>query len=155
VTPVHWYQASTPLKAMIDRLVCADGGNPDPTRTRGKDAQKAKEIELNGYEYPRHLKGRLYSVIVHGDVEGTEMVQNELVNWLTFMQLEAAGPKAILNRYIGYWEPYSTSHESLDEDVAMMGEVRNAAATLCEAVKAKRDGKMLAAGQALVEPRMK
>ena len=27
VTPVNWYQAPGPLKAMMDRLVCADGGN--------------------------------------------------------------------------------------------------------------------------------
>jgi multimeric flavodoxin WrbA len=46
VTPVNWYQPSSSLKLMMDRLVCADGGNPDPTRTHGKDAQKAKEIEL-------------------------------------------------------------------------------------------------------------
>jgi hypothetical protein len=26
VTPVNWYQASSPLKLMMDRLVCADGG---------------------------------------------------------------------------------------------------------------------------------
>jgi multimeric flavodoxin WrbA len=38
VTPVHWYQAPTVRKAMIDRLVCADGGNPDPSSTSGKDA---------------------------------------------------------------------------------------------------------------------
>ena len=30
VTPVNWYQVPGPLKAMIDRLVCADGGNPGP-----------------------------------------------------------------------------------------------------------------------------
>jgi multimeric flavodoxin WrbA len=34
--PVHWYQAPASLKLMIDRLVCADGGNPDPTTTKGK-----------------------------------------------------------------------------------------------------------------------
>ena len=37
---------------MMDRMVCADGGNPDPTRTNGKDARKAKEIELQGWDYP-------------------------------------------------------------------------------------------------------
>src|SRR5947207_13778799 len=37
VTPVNWYQAPSGLKAMIDRLVCANGGNPDPTTTGGKD----------------------------------------------------------------------------------------------------------------------
>jgi multimeric flavodoxin WrbA len=55
VTPVNWYQPSSSLKLMMDRLVCADGGNPDPTRTHGKDAQIAKEIELAGWDYPRHL----------------------------------------------------------------------------------------------------
>jgi len=45
VTPVHWYQAPTVLKAMMDRLVCADGGNPrselDPRqdRERGQGAR--------------------------------------------------------------------------------------------------------------------
>jgi multimeric flavodoxin WrbA len=29
MTPVNWYQVPRVLKAMIDRLVCADGGNPD------------------------------------------------------------------------------------------------------------------------------
>ena len=38
ITPVNWYQVSAPLKLMMDRLVCADGGNPDPTLTGGKDA---------------------------------------------------------------------------------------------------------------------
>jgi len=38
VAPTYWYQSPAPLKAMIDRLVCADGGNPDPTRTHGKKA---------------------------------------------------------------------------------------------------------------------
>ena len=47
---------------MIDRLVCADGGNPDPTLTAGKDAHKAKQIELQGWDYPKHLKGRAYGV---------------------------------------------------------------------------------------------
>ncbi len=35
--PVHWYQAPASLKLMIDRLVCADGGNPDPTTTQGQE----------------------------------------------------------------------------------------------------------------------
>ena len=48
VTPVHWYQSTSPLKLMIDRLVCADGGNPDPTSTHGKDPKKAKALELWG-----------------------------------------------------------------------------------------------------------
>ena len=66
VCPVHWYQSPSSLKLMIDRLVCEDGGNPDPTSTGGKDPKRAKELELKGWHYPRHLAGRLFSVVVHG-----------------------------------------------------------------------------------------
>jgi multimeric flavodoxin WrbA len=140
VTPVHWYQASTPLKAMIDRLVCADGGNPDPTSTHGKDAARAKELELEGWSYPRHLKDRLYSVVVHGDVEGAENVRRSISDWLSFMELRPAGRQAELDRYIGYWEPYATSHDALDKDEGIQGEVRNAARTLLAGVAAHRAG---------------
>ena len=71
VTPVHWYQSPSPLKLMIDRLVCADGGNPDPTTHRtARIAGKAKALELEGWDYPKHLAGRAYGLVVHGDVAG-------------------------------------------------------------------------------------
>jgi NADPH-dependent FMN reductase len=58
IAPVNWFQVSSPLKLMMDRLVCAEGGNPDPTATQGKDAAAPKTIELEGWTYPRHLEGR-------------------------------------------------------------------------------------------------
>ena len=155
ITPVNWYQVSSPVKLMMDRLVCADGGNPDPTTTHGKHAKEAKEIEMRGWDYPRHLEGRLYSVISHGDVEGAENVRRSLSDWLRFMHLMPAGPLAELDRYIGYWEPYATSHEALDRDQAMQEEVRNAARTLLEAVLAKQAGHRIGAGAGLKEPRSK
>jgi multimeric flavodoxin WrbA len=155
VTPVNWYQVSSPLKLMMDRLVCADGGNPDPTRTQGKDAVKAKELELEGWDYPRHLAGRLFSVVVHGDVEGAENVRRSISDWLCFMHLCSAGPTAELDRYIGYWKPYATSHDELDADQAVQEEVRNAARTLLEAVKAKRSGRWVTAGESIAPPRQK
>jgi multimeric flavodoxin WrbA len=155
VTPVNWYQVSSPLKLMMDRLVCADGGNPDPTRTRGKDAKKAKELELAGWDYPRHLAGRLFAVVVHGDVEGVENVRRSISDWLCYMHLCPAGPSAELDRYIGYWKPYATSHADLDADEAIQEEVRNAARTLVEGVRAKRSGQLVAAGQDLKAPREK
>jgi len=155
VTPVNWYSPSSPLKLMMDRLVCADGGNPDPTLTHGKNVREAKRAELKGWPYPRHLAGRLFSVVVHGDVEGVENVRRSICDWLRFMQLESAGAEAELDRYIGYWKPYATSHDALDRDAAIQDEVRNAARTLCDAVKAKRDGRMIQAGQGLTPPRQK
>jgi multimeric flavodoxin WrbA len=155
VTPVNWYQASSPLKLMMDRLVCADGGNPDPTRTRGKNAELAKRIELDGWDYPRHLAGRLFAVVVHGDVEGVENVRRSISDWLCFMHLCPAGPTAELDRYIGYWKPYATSHADLDADTAFQEEVRNAARALLEGIERKRDGTFVAAGADLQPPRQK
>jgi multimeric flavodoxin WrbA len=155
ITPVNWYQVTSPLKLMMDRLVCADGGNPDPTRTQGKDAKKAKDIELEGWDYPGHLSGRLFACVVHGDVEGAENVRRSIHDWLCFMDLCPAGPRAELDRYIGYWKPYATSHETLDEDLAVQEEVKNAARALLEGVIADRAGLLAAAGMDLEQPRKK
>ncbi len=155
VTPVNWYSPTSPLKLMMDRLVCADGGNPDPTSTQGKDAKKAKQLELDGWPYPRHLENRVFSVVVHGDVEGAENVRRSLADWLRFMHLKPAGPSAELDRYIGYWEPYATSHQALDKDTAIQDEVRNAARTLLRAVHEQRAGKLIDAGEGLDQARQK
>ena len=145
VTPVHWYHTSSPLKLMIDRLVCADGGNPDPSQTRGKDAHAAKEIELDGWDYPKHLAGRVFALVVHGDAEGVLDARRALTDWLSSMQLQPAGHDALLDRYIGYWKPYATSHAELDADDAIQQEVRVATQTLVQTVRAQRAGKLIEA----------
>jgi len=155
VTPVYWCQASSPLKLMMDRLVCADGGNPDPTATAGKDAAKAKALELRGWHYPRHLAGRCFSVVTHGDTIGAEGVRRFLSDWLTDMHLISAGSLAEIDRYIGYYEPYATSHEALDHDTALQDEVRNAALVLARAATACRRGEDSAGAGGVIEPRQK
>lgn len=140
VTPIHWYQATSPLKLMIDRLVCADGGNPDPSSTRGKNAAEAQAIELNGWDYPRHLAGRAFSVVMHGDTEGVLDARRALVDWLISMELKPAGQPALLDRYIGYWKPYATSQEELDRETALQQEVQLAATTLADKIIEQRTG---------------
>jgi multimeric flavodoxin WrbA len=105
VTPVHWYQAPSVLKLLIDRLVCADGGNPDPTTTHGKKVAEAKALELEGWSYPRHLSGRAYSIVVHGDAAGVNTLRRSLSDWLNDMDLVQAGPASCFDRYVGYYEP--------------------------------------------------
>ena len=141
VTPVYWYQAPSVLKLMIDRLVCADGGNPDPTTTHGKRPEEAKAIELDGWSYPRHLADRVFAVVVHGDTVGAETLRRSLVDWLTDMELIPA-IDASLDRYIGYYEPYATSHEALDRDDALQQEVRSAARRLAASVDQARTGRL-------------
>jgi multimeric flavodoxin WrbA len=140
LTPTYWYQAPSVLKLMIDRLVCADGGNPDPTTTHGKKAAEAKALELAGWDYPKHLAGRAYGLVVHGDVAGVESLRRNLADWLDWMGLIDAGRQSALDRYVGYYESYAESHQMLDRDEKFQQEVRNVATSVAAAVGQLRTG---------------
>jgi multimeric flavodoxin WrbA len=155
VTPVYWYQVPSALKLMIDRLVCADGGNTDPTSTHGKDAALAKKIEMKGWHYPKHLSGRAYGLVVHGDVAGIESVRRALSDWLDWMGLVDAGPQSRLDRFIGYYEPYAMSHDALDKDQALQEEVRNVGRAVANAVAGLRAGTLVPPDANLTRPRPK
>ncbi len=155
VCPVHWYQAPASLKLMIDRLVCADGGNPDPTTTKGKNPALAKELELAGWSYPKHLAGRAFSIVAHGDAAGPENLRRMLTDWLTDMDMIPAGPTALIDTWIGWYEPYATSHEDLDQDQDLFAEVGNAAAALASIVRQIRAGQYRAPDAGLHDPREK
>lgn len=154
-TATYWYQSPSALKLMIDRLVCADGGNPDPTSTAGKDAAKAKELELAGWDYPQHLKGRAYGLLVHGDVAGVEGQRRALSDWLDWMGLIDAGSQARLDRYIGYYQPYATSHALLDADTGVQEEARNVGRAVAHAVSELRAGRLQPVQAELKRPRPK
>jgi len=155
LTPTNWYHTSSSMKLMIDRLVCATGGNADPTLTKGKDAELAKKVELDGWDYPNHLAGRVFGVVVHGDVAGIEPTRYALADWLQWAGLVDAGAMSGLDRYIGYYEPYATSHESLDRDQAVQEEVRNVARAVAHAVAELRAGRLSMPDRDLKRPRMK
>jgi hypothetical protein len=65
------------------------------------------------------------------------------------------GWRSVLDRYIGYYEPYATSHDALDRDAALHVEVRNVARALVEGVKLARAGRLRSPGDDLREPRPK
>ena len=153
--PVHWYQAPASLKLMIDRLVCADGGNPDPTTTRGKDPALAKELELKGWDYPKHLAGRAFAVVAHGDAAGPENLRRMLADWLSDIGMIQAGPQAVLDTWIGWYRPYATSHGDLDADEDIFAQVKNAALSLANMVAQVRAGEYKAPDAGLHNPREK
>lgn len=155
IAPVNWYHASSALKAMIDRMVCADGGNPDPSSTHGKTATEAKALELKGWPYPRHLAGRYFGIVVHGDTVGAETLRRSLADWLTDMKLISAGRMAEAAGYIGYMKPYATSHAALDADEVFQQEVVNVAHALGAAVELARIGRLEDPGRGLTDPNPK
>ena len=155
LTPVYWYQAASPLKLMMDRLVCADGGNPDPTTTHGKKPAKAKALELQGWPYPKHLAGRTYGVVVHGDVAGIEGVRRALCDWLDWMGLIDAGPRSAagpLHRLLR-----ALRHQPRRAGRGPCGgrEVRNMARAVARAVQEVRKGTLSAPDRGLRPPRQK
>ena len=155
LTPVNWYHTASGMKLMMDRLVCADGGNPDPTSTQGKKPELAKKLEEKGWDYPQHLAGRVYGVVTHGDVAGVEETRRALSDWLDWMGLVDAGMHSRLDRYIGYYQPYASSHEELDRDKDVQEEVRNVARAVAVAVADLRAGRLSKPGARLESPRPK
>lgn len=115
-----------------------------------KPAQ-AKALEMKGWDYPKHLAGRVYGLVVHGDVAGIEGSRRGLSDWLDWMGLTDAGSQARLDRYVSYYQPYATSHGALDADKALQAEVRNVAS----AVRALRAGTLSQPDQELLRPRPK
>jgi len=66
-----------------------------------------------------------------------------------------AGPTALIDTWIGWYQPYATSHEDLDQDKDVFKEVGNAALALANLVKQIRSGKYHAPDAELHAPREK
>ena len=71
------------------------------------------------------------------------------------MGLIDAGTLATLDRMVGYYQPYATSHAALDLDVALQEEVRNVARAVVEAVGQLRAGRLSIPDRNLRRPRPK
>ena len=82
-------------------------------------------------------------------------MRRALSDWLDWMGLIDAGDLARLDRYIGYYEPYATSHDALDADKGVQGEARNVARAVVKAVQLRRAGKLPDPDRGLRRPRPK
>jgi len=74
IAPHNWYGPTTNLKAMFDRLVCMNGGNPREELIAHKDPERAMALE-HSPEWKalsvNHLEGRTAAFFCHGD-EGAD-----------------------------------------------------------------------------------
>ncbi len=100
IGPINWYGPTTNLKAMFDRLVCMNGGNPDEKTIAHKDPEKAMALEKTP-EWQvmsrNHLEGRSASFFIYGDLGGDE--------------IDASGrPKLLQHRE--YFDPENEPYEN-------------------------------------------
>jgi multimeric flavodoxin WrbA len=76
IGPINWYAPTSNLKAMFDRLVCMNGGNPREDLIEHKDAELAKKLE-HSKEWEElsvnHLEGRTAGFFCYGDGGGDEL----------------------------------------------------------------------------------
>lgn len=76
IGPVNWYGVSSNLKAMFDRLVCMNGGNPREDLIGHKDPSRAIALS-RAPEWERltrnHLEGRSAGFFCYGDGGGDEL----------------------------------------------------------------------------------
>ena len=152
ITPVYWYSMPSVLKLMVDRMVCLDGANPDPTTTMNeaedsvKDVEKARELERGAepggsiwdYKSNKVMAGRLFGLYVHGDAEGADLVKeaiSETLKWFGYIET----PGSTSSGYIGLNKPYADNQMHLDEakDVWEINDFQ--ARQLVEAVKYARE----------------
>ena len=156
VTPVNWYQVSSPLKLMMDRLVCADGGNPDPTRTHGKDAEAAKADRARRAGTIRAISPAGCSrwwCTATSRARRTCGAASPTGSASCICARPGRLPSSTATSATG--SPTRPATTSSIADTAIQEEVRNAARTLLEAVRDKLAGKLVTAGENLREPRQK
>jgi hypothetical protein len=106
IGPVNWYGVSSNLKAMFDRLVCMNGGNPREELIGHKDPSRAIELERSP-EWEalsrNHLEGRSAAFFCYGDGGGDE--------------LEEDGRPRVL-RHLEYFDPEKEPFENMRDTYA-------------------------------------
>lgn len=142
-TPIHWYSCSTQVKAMFDRLVCANLTLSVDVAKRLtdddiKNPKKTIELEQSGrYDILKrnHLEGKVGAFFIHGNDGANDykkrslpLAMAETKHYIT--PKESIMPIVLQCRYSGIFvpdhliqavsfgqdEPYSTSNENIDKN---------------------------------------
>lgn len=163
--PINWYAPPTQLKAMFDRLVCAnltltkdqaveifDGDIKDATKTR-----KAAKEGTHDHLLKNHLEGKFAAFYVHGD-NGADDYENKKMpeSWDSKTEKKVGGdPKnAILpliaqckysgifvpddlvwSKYFGEGLDYATGNDVYDDDKILFNEAEALLNRLIDTIK--------------------
>lgn len=94
-------------------------------------------------------------MVVNGDVACVETHRRNLTDWLDWMGLMSTGHWSQLDRYIGYYQSYSDSHDTYDADTDMQTETQNVGCAVAQAVKRLRTGEFKQPDRQVRSPRPK
>ena len=103
--PVNWYQAPSSLKLMIDRLVCADGGNPDPTLDRRQKSRARQRSRAQRMALPAPSRR---PALFHRRARRRRRRGNPQANSHGLVDGHGpycAGNAALVDGYVGYYRP--------------------------------------------------
>ena len=143
VTPVNWYQVVLAAEAddgpagLRRRRQSRPDADPRQGRREGQGSSSSRAGTIRATS-----PGGVFSVVVHGDVEGAENVRRSVSDWLRFMQPAAGrrhGRARPLHRLL---EALRHQPRGAGRDEAVQEEVRNAAATLVTAVRRVKAGEI-------------
>ena len=141
-TPIHWYSVSTQIKAMFDRLVCANLTLTQEsakiiTKNDIKNPKKTVALEKSG-EFSalrkNHLEGKVAAFFIHGNHGANDYVGRKfplsMIDEQDYVDpKQAVMPLVLQCRYsgifvpdnlikavtFGYKEPYSAANENIDK----------------------------------------
>ena len=152
----RWRRRAAAVPATAEtRESVAPTSEPGPVETAPAISDEAQQI-VDGLE-KIHEQGPTYLQLdvedVHtaieirlreliGDVAGIESLRRNLADWLEWMGMIDAGKQSALDRYVGYYESYAESHQTLDRDEPFQQEVRNVARAVAVAVSEIRAGRL-------------
>ncbi|SRR5258706_9541539 len=89
------------------------------------------------------------------ETQKVENLRRMITDWLSDKEPIPAGNSALVGSYIGYYEPYATSHDELDKEKGFQEQVQNAARSLVQAVRLLRRGQLKLPDASISDPRQK
>ena len=126
----------------VEALAIAAENSRDYQRRREELYLAALDLTLERWRFSVQEESTVAGSVAGdaGDAEGADTLRRSLVDWFSDMKMIQSGAASVLGRYIGYYEPYATSHEALDNDTAVQDEVRNVARSVARQIRQLRNG---------------
>ena len=154
VTPVNWYQVTSPFKLMIDRWFARRRqSRSDPNPRQG--CVRGQSVGACRFGLSAASGGTFVCRRRAWRHRGHYRRWPRDFRFAHLHALEARRNRCGTRSLYRFWKPYATSHDDLDADTAFQEEIRIVARTLIAGITAQRSGQLVEAAPDLRSPREK